>query len=115
MAVVHIAFCIAALLNTLLPRFDAVFGALNHMGKLGLTVTLFLIGASLNRETLRKVGFGRSYRASRCGYRWSQHAGADFCLTGFTCEPGCAHSSNGGRQMEQAANTELSTNSAITP
>jgi uncharacterized integral membrane protein (TIGR00698 family) len=49
-------FCIAALLNTLLPRFDAVFGALNHMGKLGLTVTLFLIGASLNRETLRKVG-----------------------------------------------------------
>jgi len=49
-------FCIAALLNTLLPRFDAVFGALNHMGKLGLTVTLFLIGASLNRETLRKIG-----------------------------------------------------------
>jgi uncharacterized membrane protein YadS len=26
------------------------------MGKLGLTVTLFLIGAGLNRETLRKVG-----------------------------------------------------------
>jgi len=49
-------FCVAALLNTLLPKFDAVFGALNHMGKLGLTVTLFLIGASLNRETLRKVG-----------------------------------------------------------
>ena len=49
-------FCIAALLNTLLPKFDAVFGALNHLGKLGLTVTLFLIGASLNRETLRKVG-----------------------------------------------------------
>jgi uncharacterized integral membrane protein (TIGR00698 family) len=49
-------FCIAALLNTLLPQFDTVFGALNHMGRLGLTVTLFLIGASLNRETLRKVG-----------------------------------------------------------
>jgi uncharacterized integral membrane protein (TIGR00698 family) len=49
-------FCIAALLNTLLPRFHPSFGALNHMGKLGLTVTLFLIGASLNRETLRKVG-----------------------------------------------------------
>jgi uncharacterized membrane protein YadS len=49
-------FCIAALLNTLLPQFRPVFGALDHMGKLGLTVTLFLIGASLNRETLRKVG-----------------------------------------------------------
>ena len=49
-------FCIAALLNTLLPQFYSVFGALNHMGKLGLTVTLFLIGASLNRESLRKVG-----------------------------------------------------------
>jgi len=49
-------FCIGALLNTLLPRFQPVFGALNHVGKLGLTVTLFLIGASLNRETLRKVG-----------------------------------------------------------
>jgi uncharacterized integral membrane protein (TIGR00698 family) len=49
-------FCIAALLNTLQPRFHTIFGALNHMGKLGLTVTLFLIGAGLNRETLRKVG-----------------------------------------------------------
>jgi len=49
-------FCIAALLKTLLPQLHSVFGALNHMGKLGLTVTLFLIGASLNRETLRKVG-----------------------------------------------------------
>ena len=49
-------FCIAALLNTLLPQFRTEFGALNHLGKLGLTVTLFLIGASLNRETLRGVG-----------------------------------------------------------
>lgn len=49
-------FCIAALLNTLLPGFQPVSGALNHLGKLGLTVTLFLIGASLNQETLRKVG-----------------------------------------------------------
>jgi uncharacterized integral membrane protein (TIGR00698 family) len=49
-------FCLAALLNTLLPQFNPAFGALNHMGKLGLTVTLFLIGASLNRETVKKVG-----------------------------------------------------------
>jgi uncharacterized integral membrane protein (TIGR00698 family) len=49
-------FCIAALLNTLLPQFKAAFAALSCLGKLGLTVTLFLIGASLNRETLKKVG-----------------------------------------------------------
>ena len=49
-------FCVAALLNTLLPQFSPEFGALNHLGKLGLTVTLFLIGASLNRETLHTVG-----------------------------------------------------------
>jgi uncharacterized integral membrane protein (TIGR00698 family) len=49
-------FCVAALLNTLLPQFSPEFGALNHLGKLGLTVTLFLIGASLNRETLHRVG-----------------------------------------------------------
>jgi uncharacterized integral membrane protein (TIGR00698 family) len=49
-------FCVAALLNTLLPQLGTAFGAFSHMGKLGLTVTLFLIGASLNRETLAKVG-----------------------------------------------------------
>lgn len=49
-------FCIAALLNTLLAQFQAAFSALSFVGRLGLTVTLFLIGASLNRETLKKVG-----------------------------------------------------------
>jgi uncharacterized integral membrane protein (TIGR00698 family) len=49
-------FCVAALLNTLLPSFGRTFGLLNHVGKLGLTVTLFLIGTGLNRETLRSVG-----------------------------------------------------------
>ena len=49
-------FCLAALLNTLLPEFHTMFAALNHMGKLGLTVTLFLIGTSLTRESLRSVG-----------------------------------------------------------
>jgi uncharacterized integral membrane protein (TIGR00698 family) len=49
-------FCIAALLNTLLPEFNPAFGILNHLGKIGLTVTLFLIGTGLNKETLQKVG-----------------------------------------------------------
>jgi uncharacterized integral membrane protein (TIGR00698 family) len=49
-------FCLAAVLNTLLPQLGTAFVALSHIGKLGLTVTLFLIGASLNKETLAKVG-----------------------------------------------------------
>lgn len=49
-------FCVAALLNTLLPGFNPAFGTLSRLGKIGLTVTLFLIGAGLNKETLKKVG-----------------------------------------------------------
>jgi len=50
-------FVIAALLNTLLPVFNPAFGELNRLGKIGLTVTLFLIGTGLNKQTLRHVGF----------------------------------------------------------
>jgi uncharacterized integral membrane protein (TIGR00698 family) len=49
-------FCVAALLNALLPAFISTFGFLNHLGKIGLTVTLFLIGTGLNKETLKRVG-----------------------------------------------------------
>ena len=49
-------FCFAALLNTLLPAFNPTFGVLSHLGKIGLTVTLFLIGTGLNKETLQRVG-----------------------------------------------------------
>jgi len=49
-------FCFAALLNTLLPAYSGAFGALNHLGRIGLTVTLFLIGTGLNKNTLAKVG-----------------------------------------------------------
>jgi len=50
-------FCFAALLNTLQPAWNQAFAALNHLGKSGLTVTLFLIGTGLNRQTLQRVGF----------------------------------------------------------
>ncbi len=49
-------FCLASLLNTSLPRFSPAFGVLNHLGKIGLTVTLFLIGTGLNQRTLKRVG-----------------------------------------------------------
>lgn len=51
-----LAFCLAALLNTLLPTWNQAFGTLSHLGKIGLTVTLFLIGTGLNRKTLQRVG-----------------------------------------------------------
>jgi uncharacterized integral membrane protein (TIGR00698 family) len=49
-------FCLAVLLNTLLPAWNHAFGVLNHLGRLGLTVTLFLIGTGLNRNTLQRTG-----------------------------------------------------------
>jgi len=49
-------FCLAALLNTWLPAFHSTFGILDHLGKIGLTVTLFLIGTGLNKKTLASVG-----------------------------------------------------------
>ena len=49
-------FCLAALLNSELPMFAPVFAGLSHLGRVGLTVTLFLIGSGLSRETLKKVG-----------------------------------------------------------
>ena len=49
-------FCLAAAVNTYLPRFAAQYGTLNHLGKAGLTATLFLIGTSLSRRTLQQVG-----------------------------------------------------------
>ncbi len=49
-------FCLAALANTLLPVLNPEFNALGRLGKIGLTVTLFLIGTGLNKETLKRVG-----------------------------------------------------------
>jgi len=49
-------FCIAAAISTYFPRFASTYGALSHLGKIGLTATLFLIGTSLSRRTLRQVG-----------------------------------------------------------
>ena len=49
-------FCVAAALATYLPSLHPTFAALNHLGKAGLTATLFLIGTSLSKKTLRHVG-----------------------------------------------------------
>jgi uncharacterized integral membrane protein (TIGR00698 family) len=49
-------FCLAAVANTYLPRLSPAFAALSHLGRAGLTATLFLIGAGLSRKTLQRVG-----------------------------------------------------------
>ncbi len=49
-------FCLAAAASTYLPGFSGAFGVLSHLGKTGLTATLFLIGAGLSARTLRLVG-----------------------------------------------------------
>jgi uncharacterized membrane protein YadS len=49
-------FVLAALANSLLPHMSREFGVLYHIGRLGLTATLFLIGTNLTKETLKRVG-----------------------------------------------------------
>jgi uncharacterized integral membrane protein (TIGR00698 family) len=51
-------FLLATILRTYAPNAvqPSIFDALVNLAKAGLTVTLFLIGSSLSRETLRKVG-----------------------------------------------------------
>ncbi|GAC1430829.1 MAG: hypothetical protein NVS1B11_05780 [Terriglobales bacterium] len=49
-------FCVAAIANTYLPRFDSAYLRLYALGKIGLTVTLFLIGSSISLPMLKKIG-----------------------------------------------------------
>lgn len=51
-------FLLATAVRTYAPPViePSIFDSLVNLAKAGLTVTLFLIGASLSRETLRKVG-----------------------------------------------------------
>lgn len=49
-------FLLASVLYTYLPTVSVVSPMLVYLAKLGLTVTLFLIGAGLSREALRAVG-----------------------------------------------------------
>ena len=51
-------FLLATVIRTYTPAEipPSIFDSLVNLAKAGLTVTLFLIGASLSRETLKKVG-----------------------------------------------------------
>lgn len=50
------AFVAASLLVSLAPQFASIYTAIAHGARIGLTVTLFLIGAGLSRQTLKTVG-----------------------------------------------------------
>lgn len=49
-------FVLAAVLNSAVPAGAPVFHVLSQMGKIGLTATLFLIGAGVSRKTIQQVG-----------------------------------------------------------
>ncbi len=49
-------FCLAAVLASYFPLLHPEYLALAELGRLGLGVTLFLIGASLSRQTIRQIG-----------------------------------------------------------
>lgn len=49
-------FCLAAVVNTYLPIFNSAYAAFKHLGIIGLTVTLFLIGTGLSKQSIREVG-----------------------------------------------------------
>jgi len=49
-------FCLAAVANTYIPVFQSSYPVLKHLGIIGLTVTLYLIGTGLSVKTLRDVG-----------------------------------------------------------
>jgi uncharacterized integral membrane protein (TIGR00698 family) len=49
-------FCFAAIANTYIRIFQPAYPVLKHLGVIGLTVTLFLIGTGLSMKTIRQVG-----------------------------------------------------------
>lgn len=49
-------FCLAAVVKGYVPAGAEVYPWLVRAGRTGLTVTLFLIGSGVSRETLRRVG-----------------------------------------------------------
>lgn len=49
-------FLLASVGSTLLPHFVPLYREMSNLGRLGLTATLFLIGTSLSKRTLKEVG-----------------------------------------------------------
>jgi uncharacterized membrane protein YadS len=49
-------FCLAAVFNTYVSAGDAVYPWISKAARIGMTVTLFLIGTGISVATLKQVG-----------------------------------------------------------
>jgi uncharacterized integral membrane protein (TIGR00698 family) len=49
-------FCAAAVMNSYLPQLHTAYASAYRLGRLGLAVTLFLIGTGITRQTLKETG-----------------------------------------------------------
>lgn len=49
-------FCLAAVAYTYVPAGEMLYPVLSKLGRIGLTVVLFLIGTGLSQETVKRVG-----------------------------------------------------------
>jgi len=49
-------FCVAAMIRTWVPAGKGTFDMLTEVARVGLTVTLFLIGCGISKKTIRTVG-----------------------------------------------------------
>ena len=49
-------FCVAAMIRTWVPAGKEAFDIFTEVARVGLTVTLFLIGCGISKQTLRTVG-----------------------------------------------------------
>jgi uncharacterized integral membrane protein (TIGR00698 family) len=49
-------FCVAAVCNTYVPAGAALYPWISHAARIGMTVTLFLIGSGISVATLKQVG-----------------------------------------------------------
>ncbi|HYK38025.1 YeiH family protein [Alloacidobacterium sp.] len=49
-------FCIATVMSSYMPQLHVAYSEAYRIGKLGLAVTLFLIGSGISRQTLKEVG-----------------------------------------------------------
>jgi uncharacterized integral membrane protein (TIGR00698 family) len=49
-------FCLAAVFASYVPALQTQYLALARLGRLGLGITLFLIGTTISRQTLKEVG-----------------------------------------------------------
>ena len=80
-------FCLATVSNTYVHFFQSFYPVLKHLGVIGLTVTLYLIGTGLSMRTLREVGVRPFCKESCSGYLLQQDRFCSFLAAVSICSP----------------------------